>query len=80
MTRAEYARFPEFMGLKVYDENDPMVEKIIKYYDPNYTGGMMEARTVEEAREYLADPGYDHKGAIGYSDGEDIWVVFWQKR
>lgn len=31
-----------------------------------YTGGFMEARTVDEAKKYLADLGYDHKGAIGY--------------
>jgi len=80
MTKAEYARFAEFKGLTVYDENDPMVESLIRYHDTNYTGGIMEARTVDETREYLANQGYDHKGAIGYSDGEDIWVVFWEKR
>jgi hypothetical protein len=80
MTKSEYARFPEFRDIEVYAENDPMVEKLIKYYDTGYTGGLMEARTVDEATEYLAHQGYDHKGAIGYSDGEDIWVVFWEKR
>lgn len=33
MTKAEYARFPEFAYLTVYDENDPMAEQITRYHD-----------------------------------------------
>lgn len=80
MTKAEYAQFPEFAGLEVFDENDKKgCESIERPLDPSFDG-IREAHTTDHPREFLADSALVPKGTIESTDGTHFVVIFWIRR
>ena len=81
MTEEEYRRLTEFNGLPLYEEDDPAARAIDTVKDPRYDG-VYEAESVDQAKAYLANPGFQASGGIRYVNKERVMIraYFWKKR
>ncbi len=82
MTESEYASLHEFYGLPVFNKNDKGSNSLHQVDDQGYTGRVVEVGALELARRYCLRSDFTPKGAVRYSDGQNmnLRVFFWEKR